>query len=206
MPGGSAPVIILPVRSRLTLFAIVLAALSVIAFFLPWLRLAPVNLPTQAMILREAVLENERTWVNDYVLMRGSEWREATRKPAEGFSGYQLAVSTETESPLGETVSLVSNLLFSSTEPSPYLKLLILGPLFSLFSIFVLLLGRPRSLLFGLAAGQILYYLGVRYKMKESLLLSLGTNAGPGFWICLYATVLAGLCTLLVALLPGGKK
>ena len=206
MPGAAPAVNIGPVRSRLTLFAIVLAALSVVAFFLPWLRLAPVNLPTQAMVLREAVLENERTWINDYVLMRRSEWREATRNPAEGFSGYQLAVSTETESPLGETVSLVSSLLFSSSEPSPWLKLLVLGPLFSLFSIFILLLGRPRTLLLGLAAGQVLYYLAVRYKMKESLLLSLGTHAGPGFWICLYATVLAGLCTLLVALLPGGKK
>lgn len=176
-----------------------LTALIVIAFFLPWARLAPDAAGSHVLSLAQTLATGEEDIISSYLWMKRAEARAALRRPAEGTSGYQLVADPETGG--GGVGSAVIELL----NLGPWIRLVAAVPVLAII-LALLLTFPPASRQWPLAVALLLagIYAAIRWKLNntytERILLHIELNAGV--WIFLLATALLVGVTLITLMLP----
>jgi len=96
----------------------ILVIITLAGFFLPWVRISPESLKGNTMEVVRNLAEGGRNLGSTLVWMRGEEFREMWRDPADGFSGFQLAFADSRfdDARLGGFGSTAGALGFSSAH------------------------------------------------------------------------------------------
>lgn len=187
---------------------LVVGAVVVLGYFLPWARLAPESLFRNVGSLVNRLSDERSNWARDYVWMRGREWEDMWREPAEGVSGYQLFMMAD-EDGENRLVRAWMAMLFGSKEAGWQVRLMILGPLLGVGGILAVFFKKPKKwFLWGVAVGCVLFYGLVRMKLAESFSdrLLLHVEISYGLWLMLYGLLVQGVLVAVKAVLPARSK
>lgn len=192
--------------------ALILAALVVGAFFLPWAKPSPSAAGTLGALAREfnRTLGTEHEFsFQDFFVMREDEWKAAIHQPFEGISGFELPQRVNDKSLKGRMAAAYAELLFGRGAIEQKSLLVWLYPLTALTgALMVIGLGKKKTLLwFPIGLGLILA-LFLRYKMLSTDFVRAMTQvyAGLGLWITYYGLWIFSLWLVVKLFLPAKGK
>lgn len=183
----------------------ILAGLCLLGFFMPWARFAPESTGGNILSLANTLVGGEDDPVSSYLWMRRGEMRAALRDPADGLSGYQLALLASGRAPEEGLAGVWVQVIWHTADPGVRAASIAVLPVLALLAGILLSLGPvPFKSGLGVALGLAGSYGWMRWKMNqaytERMLLQLDWNIG--LWITLYAAALLALLLALRALLP----
>lgn len=176
----------------------IFAVMTLVGFFLPWVRISPDSLKGNTLELLKNLTQGGKSTGSTFLWMRGEEWREMWGDPVDGFSGYQLSLGARSGTPRMKAQQELASVVLDGKEKRPLLGWLLLIPALAVLGLLGLILeGAPRAfpLVVGLGLGGMYFIL--RWKIAgaytDRLLAQL--QLGPGWWITIYGMVsLAGVC------------
>ncbi len=185
------------------------ALLTVICFFLPWVRVSPDALRKNTMEVVKNLAQGGKGVGRTLIWMRAEEWKEIWADPADGFSGFQLVFKAAPGTPRMKAQQELASVVLGGKEKQPLLGWLLLVPILAgLGWGFFILRGVPPSLLALVSLMLMGMYFVLRWKMADAytdrLLAQL--QLGPGWWGALYGMLgLAAVCLLLALRKHGGS-
>lgn len=185
------------------------ALLTVICFFLPWVRVSPDALRKNTMEVVKTLAQGGKGGGRTLIWMRAEEWKEIWADPADGFSGFQLVFGAASGTPRSKAQQELASVVLGGKDKRPLLGWLLLIPILAgLGWGSFILRGVPPSLSLLVSLMLMGMYFVLRWKMADAytdrLLAQL--QLGPGWWGALYGMVgLAGVCLLLALRKHGGS-
>ena len=178
-----------------------LVVLTLIGFFLPWVRVSPGSLKGNTIEVVRNLAEGGRNLGCTFVWMRGEEFREMWGDPVDGFSGFQLAFGAKSGTPRAKAQQELASVALDGRDKRPLLGWLLLIPVFNLLAWAGLALRHvPAAFLILTSAGLGALYAILRWRIStaytDRLLAQL--ELGPGWWITVYGMLgLALVCLVL---------
>jgi hypothetical protein len=165
------------------------AILTLVCFFLPWVRVSPAALRKNTLEVVKNLSGGEKGVLRTMVWMRSEEWGEMWADPADGFSGFQLAFGAASGTPRARAQQELASVVLDKKENRPLLGWLLLIPVLTGLGWFGWSLPRVPPVLLGLTAvGLTGMYLTMRWQMSDAytdrLLAQL--QLGPGWWGTVY--------------------
>jgi|GEM_PF-7040346 len=192
---------------NLKIAGIVFAAIGLLGFFLPWMKLLP-SAPranhldvVQKMMARDS---DHADIIYDYVLMNGQDANDAISSLSDGFSGFQLAMVGKTADD-HEASSCLENYFFGERKIDWKIKLLWLLPTLTLLGLAALLIPYGRMGSLSVALALIGMYGLVRWEMTTASQIYLEASYGIGLWLTLYAAISLGIICLIQAIRSGSQ-
>ena len=174
------------------------ALLTVISFFLPWVRLSPDALRKNTMEVVKNLAKGDKGVGRTLIWMKAEEWQEIWADPADGFSGFQLIFGGASGTPRIKAQQELASVVLGGKDKRPLLGWLLLVPILAgLGWGSFILRGVPPSLSLLVSLMLMGLYFVLRWKMADAytdrLLAQL--QLGPGWWGALYGMVgLAAVC------------
>jgi hypothetical protein len=174
----------------------------ILAFFLPWMKFDFENvMPSHERNLfkQKLILNDRRSWLERWFLMRAEERSKALEKPFLGYNALAL-VSLLRDNPAGSELRLAllrPHLPFRRDDDKAFYVFSL--PLSGLVAVLIIIFGHSKNILlpfpFFICAGQ--YFL-VRWHLEERYAerVIYDVHIGLGCWLTLY--VLLGLSILLL--------
>jgi hypothetical protein len=177
------------------------ALLSLVAFFLPWVRISPDALRQNTVEVVKNLAKGSKGLGPTMFWMRGEEWSEMWADPVDGFSGFQLAFGARSGTPRIKAQQELASVVLDGKENRPLLGWLMLIPVLTFVAWVALMLRRVPLALLGLTASGLLGMYGVlRWKMSDAytdrLLAQL--QLGPGWWGTAYGILGLGVVCLIL--------
>ncbi len=179
----------------------ILVVVTAIGFFLPWVRISPDSLKGNTMEVVRNLAEGGRNLGSTFLWMRGEEFREMWRDPADGFSGFQLAFGAKSGTPRAKAQKELASVALDGRDKRPLLGWLLLIPVLTLLGWAGLDLRHvPATFLILTAVGLGALYAILRWRIAtaytDRLLAQL--ELGPGWWMTVYGMLgLAMVCLVL---------
>lgn len=194
---------------NLKIAGIVFVAIGLLGFFLPWIKPMPLEPQANRLDVSRKMMAHDperADVIYDYILMNGLDAREAVSSPAEGVSGFQLAMARSSRGLTGMTAACLADNFFGDRKVDWRIKTLWILPTLTLLGLATLLFpyGRIGTLFISLAL--IGVYGLVRWEITKATNIYLEASYGIGLWLSLYAAVLLGITCLIHAIAPGGKS
>ena len=183
------------------------ALLTVICFFLPWVRVSPDALRKNTMEVVKNLAQGDKGVGRTLIGMRAEEWQEIWADPADGFSGFQLVFGAASGTPRMKAQQELASVVLGGKEKRPLLGWLLLVPILAGLGWGSLVLrGVPPSLSALVSLMLIGMYFVLRWKIADAytdrLLAQL--QLGPGWWGALYGMLGLAVVCLFVALRKHG--
>jgi len=178
-----------------------LVILTLIGFFLPWVRISPDSLKGNTMEVVRNLAKGGGNFGSTFLWMRGEELREMWGDPADGFSGFQLAFGAKSGTPRAKAQAELASVALDGRDKRPLLGWLLLIPVLTLLGWAGLALRQvPPAFLILTAAGLGFLYAILRWRIAtaytDRLLAQL--ELGPGWWMTVYGMLgLAIVCLVL---------
>lgn len=178
-----------------------LVAVTLIGFFLPWVRVSPDSLKGNTMEVVRNLAEGGRNFGSTFLWMRGEEFGEMWSDPADGFSGFQLAFGAKSGTPRAKAQQELASVALDGRDKRPLLGWLLLIPILTLLGWAGLVLRHvPAAFLILTAVGLGSLYTILRWRIAtaytDRLLAQL--ELGPGWWMTVYGMLgLAVVCLVL---------
>ncbi|MEM9400630.1 MAG: hypothetical protein AAF984_10515, partial [Verrucomicrobiota bacterium] len=173
---------------------LLISALVILAFFLPWVRLSSETLVRSVGTLIEKIAQDdEESLVEQWVWMRERERQALFEKPSEGVSGYQIFMTTWDDTLEGKLTRVLMQVLFGSEEAKWGAKLMVLAPVFGLTTLVIFLLPLlPRIFPLAVGMGCLAYYVLARWKLNEAFgeRLILHIELSYGLWLSLFGLLM----------------
>ncbi len=181
----------------------ILVAVTAIGFFLPWVRISPDSLKGNTMEVVRNLAEGGRNLGSTFLWMRGEEFREMWRDPADGFSGFQLAFGAKSGTPRAKAQKELASVALDGRDKRPLLGWLLLIPVLTLLGWAGLALRHvPAAFLILTAVGLGALYAILRWRIAtaytDRLLAQL--ELGPGWWMTVYGMLGLGLVCLILGI------
>jgi len=186
------------------------AILTLVSFFLPWVRLQPSALKKNTLEVVRNTAEGESNFLRSMVWMRRGEWSEMWADPADGFSGFQLGFGATSGTQRAKVQSELASVALDQKENRPLLGWLLLIPVLTGLVWACLSLPRPPAI--GLAvpaAGLTGLYILLRWKMADAYSdrLIAQLQLSVGWWGTLYGMLgLAVVCVVMLTRIRGGRE
>ena len=177
--------------------------MTLVGFFLPWVRISPDSLKGNTMEVVRNLAEGGRNLGSTFFWMRGEEWREMWGDPADGFSGFQLAFGAKSGTPRAKAQQELASVALDGRDKRPLLGWLILIPILALLGWAGLALRYvPRAflLLTGLGLGALYAILRWRIATAYTDRLLAQLELGPGWWMTVYGMVGLGVVCLILGI------
>lgn len=180
-----------------------LVILTLVGFFLPWLRVSPDSLKGNTMEVVRNLAKGSGNLGSTFFWMRGEEWREMWGDPADGFSGFQLAFGAKSGTPRAKAQQELASVALDGRDKRPLLGWLLLIPMLTLLGWAGLSLRHvPRAFFLITAVGLGALYAILRWRIAtaytDRLLAQL--ELGPGWWITVYGMLGLGLVCLILGI------
>lgn len=194
-----------PIHQAGKIFVII----TVVGFFLPWVRISPDSLKGNTMEVVRSLAEGGRNLGSTFVWMRGEEWKELWADPADGFSGFQLAFGAKSGTPRAKAQQELASVSLDGKEKRPLLGWLLLIPVLTLLASAGLILRQvPPAFLILTAGGLGALYAILRWRIASAytdrLLAQL--ELGPGWWLTVYGMLGLGVVCLVLGIKNWGKS
>lgn len=186
------------------------AILTLVSFFLPWVRIQPSALKKNTLEVVRNMAEGQASPLRTMVWMRRGEWSEMWADPADGFSGLQLAFGAASGTARAKVQSELASVALDKKENRPLLGWLLLVPILTGLGWVGLSVPRMPAIVLAVPAlGLSGLYILMRWKMADAytdrLIAQLQLNVG--WWGTLYGMVgLAAVCLILLARMRGGEE
>lgn len=183
------------------------AILTLVSFFLPWVRIQPAALKKNTLEVIRDTAEGNSSILRSMIWMRRGEWSEMWADPADGFSGFQLAFGAASGTQRAKVQSELASVTLEQKENRPLLGWLLLIPVFTGLVWACLSLPRPPAI--GLAvpaAGLIGLYILLRWKMADAYSdrLIAQLQLSVGWWGTLYGMLgLVVVCVVMLTRIRG---
>lgn len=183
--------------------------LTLIGFFLPWVRISPDSLKGNTMEVVRNLAEGGRNLGSTFVWMRGEEWKEIWADPADGFSGFQLAFGAKSGTPRAKAQQELASVALDGKDKRPLLGWLLLIPILTLLASAGLFLRQvPAAFLILTAGGLGALYAILRWRIAtaytDRLLAQL--ELGPGWWMTVYGMLGLGVVCLVLGVKNWGRN
>ena len=183
------------------------ALLTLICFFLPWVRVSPDALRKNTMEVVKNLAQGDKGVGRTLIWMRGEEWQEIWADPADGFSGFQLVIGAASGTPRIKAQQELASVVLGGKEKRPLLGWLLLVPILAGLGWGFFILGGVPPSLWALVSLMLMgIYFMLRWKMADAytdrLLAQL--QLGPGWWGALYGMLGLAVVCLCVALRKQG--
>ena len=180
-----------------------LVVLTVVGFFLPWIRVSPDSLKGNTMAVVRNLAEGGRNLGSTFIWMRWEEFREIWRDPADGFSGFQLAFGAKSGTPRAKAQQELASVALDGRDKRPLLGWLLLIPVLTFLGWVGLVLRHvPGAFLILIALGLGALYAILRWRIAtaytDRLLAQL--ELGPGWWMTVYGMLGLGLVCLILGI------
>ena len=187
----------------------ILVAVALTGFFLPWVRISPDSLKGNTMEVVRNLAEGGRNLGSTFLWMRGEEFREMWRDPADGFSGFQLAFGAKSGTPRAKAQKELASVALDGRDKRPLLGWLLLIPVLTLLGWAGLALRQvPPAFLILTAAGLGFLYAILRWRIataySDRLLAQL--ELGPGWWMTVYGMLGLGVVCLVLGIKNWGRS
>lgn len=183
--------------------------ITIVGFFLPWVRISPDSLKGNTMEVVSNLAEGGRNLGSTFVWMRWEEWKEAWADPADGFSGFQLAFGAKSGTPRAKAQQELASVSLDGKDKRPLLGWLLLIPVLTLLASAGLFLRQvPPAFLILTAGGLGALYAILRWRIAtaytDRLLAQL--ELGPGWWLTVYGMLGLGVVCLVLGIKNWGKS
>lgn len=170
--------------------------LTLAGFFLPWVRVSPDSLKGNTMEVVRNLAEGGRNFGSTFLWMRGEEWREMWGDPADGFSGFQLALGAKSGTPRAKAQAELASVALDGRDKRPLLGWLLLIPVLTLLGWAGIALPHvPKAFLLLTSVGLGALYAILRWRIAtaytDRLLAQL--ELGPGWWMTVYGMLGLGI-------------
>ena len=180
-----------------------LVVVTLIGFFLPWVRISPDSLKGNTMEVVRNLAEGGRNFGSTFVWMRWEEFRETWKDPADGFSGFQLAFGAKSGTPRAKAQQELASVALDGRDKRPLLVWLLLIPVLTLLGWAGLALRHvPAAFLILTAVGLGALYAILRWRIAiaytDRLLAQL--ELGPGWWMTVYGMLGVGIVCLILGI------
>ena len=177
--------------------------LTLAGFFLPWVRVSPDSLKGNTMEVVRNLAEGGRNFGSTFLWMRGEEWREMWGDPADGFSGFQLALGAKSGTPRAKAQAELASVALDGRDKRPLLGWLFLIPVLTLLGWAGMALRHvPQAFLLLTAVGLGGLYAILRWRIAtaytDRLLAQL--ELGPGWWMTVYGMLGLGIVCLVLGI------
>ena len=116
--------------------------LSLVCFFLPWVRVSPEALRQNTVEVVRNLSKGNKGVGPTMVWMRGEEWGEMWTDPVDGFSGFQLAFGARSGTPRIKAQQELASVALDGKENRPLLGWLMLIPVLTFLAWVALVLRR----------------------------------------------------------------
>lgn len=195
---------------NLKIGALLVAALGILGFFLPWVKPLLLTQKINPLEVVDKLLDRQKPdFLYDYILMTERDAKDAFQSPAEGASGFQIALAERYEGGVtGAAALTVSDFYFGDRKLDWHLRILWILPTLTLMGIIAILLrpgGKPGVVLTGVAL--LALYGLIRWRMTEATQIHLEAAYGIGLWLSIYAAAILGIVAIFTGLFSGeGKK
>jgi hypothetical protein len=185
-----------------------LVVVTLIGFFLPWVRISPDSLKGNTMEVVRNLAEGGRNFGSTFVWMRWEEFRETWKDPADGFSGFQLAFGAKSGTSRAKAQQELASVALDGRDKRSLLVWLLLIPLLTLLGWAGLALRHvPAAFLILTAVGLGALYAILRWRIAiaytDRLLAQL--ELGPGWWMTVYGMLGVGLVCLVLGIKGRGR-
>jgi hypothetical protein len=186
-----------------------LGILVLVGFFLPWVRISPDSLKGNTMEVVRNLAEGGGNPGSMFLWMRGEEWREMWGDPADGFSGFQLALGAKSGTARAKVQQELASVALDGKDKRPLLGWLFLIPVLTLLGWLGLVLRQvPAAFLILTAAGLGFLYAILRWRIAtaytDRLLAQL--EMGPGWWMTVYGMLGLGIVCLVLGIKNWGRS
>ena len=186
-----------------------LVLLTLVGFFLPWVRISPDSLKGNTMEVVRNLAEGGRNLGSTFIWMRGEEWKEIWADPADGFSGFQLAFGAKSGTPRAKAQQELASVALDGKDKRPLLGWLLLIPILTLLASAGLFLRQvPAAFLILTAGGLGALYAILRWRIAtaytDRLLAQL--ELGPGWWMTVYGMLGLGVVCLVLGIRSWGRN
>ena len=193
-----------PIHQAGKIFVII----TVVGFFLPWVRISPDSLKGNTMEVVSNLAEGGRSLGSTFVWMRWEEWKEVWADPADGFSGFQLAFGAKSGTPRAKAQQELASVSLDGKDKRPLLGWLLLIPVLTLLASAGLFLRQvPPAFLILTAGGLGALYAILRWRIAtaytDRLLAQL--ELGPGWWLTVYGMLGLGIVCLVLGIKNWGR-
>lgn len=183
--------------------------ITIVGFFLPWVRISPDSLKGNTMEVVSNLAEGGRSLGSTFVWMRWEEWKEVWADPADGFSGFQLAFGAKSGTPRAKAQQELASVSLDGKDKRPLLGWLLLIPVLTLLASAGLFLRQvPPAFLILTAGGLGALYAILRWRIAtaytDRLLAQL--ELGPGWWLTVYGMLGLGVVCLVLGIKNWGKS
>ena len=186
-----------------------LVVLTLVGFFLPWVRVSPGSLKGNTIEVVRNLAEGGRNLGSTLIWMRGEEFREMWGDPVDGFSGFQLAFGAKSGTPRAKAQQELASVALDGRDKRPLLGWLLLIPVLTLLAWAGLGLRHvPATFLILTAAGLGGLYAILRWRIAtaytDRLLAQL--ELGPGWWMTVYGMLGLGIVCLVLGIRNWGRN
>lgn len=183
--------------------------ITIVGFFLPWVRISPDSLKGNTMEVVSNLAEGGRSLGSTFVWMRWEEWKEVWADPADGFSGFQLAFGAKSGTPRAKAQQELASVSLDGKDKRPLLGWLLLIPVLTLLASAGLFLRQvPPAFLILTAGGLGALYAILRWRIAtaytDRLLAQL--ELGPGWWLTVYGMLGLGIVCLVLGIKNWGRS
>lgn len=183
--------------------------ITIVGFFLPWVRISPDSLKGNTMEVVSNLAEGGRNLGSTFVWMRWEEWKEVWADPADGFSGFQLAFGAKSGTPRAKAQQELASVSLDGKDKRPLLGWLLLIPVLTLLASAGLFLRQvPPAFLILTAGGLGALYAILRWRIAtaytDRLLAQL--ELGPGWWLTVYGMLGLGIVCLVLGIKNWGRS
>lgn len=187
----------------------IFVVITVIGFFLPWVRISPDSLKGNTMEVVRSLAEGGRSLGSTFVWMRWEEWKEVWADPADGFSGFQLALGAKSGTPRAKAQQELASVSLDGKDKRSLLGWLWLIPILALLASAGLFLRQvPAAFLILTAGGLGALYAILRWRIASAytdrLLAQL--ELGPGWWLTVYGMLGLGIVCLVLGIKNWGRS
>ena len=187
----------------------ILVVVTLVGFFLPWVRVSPDSLKGNTMEVVRNLAEGGQNLGSTFLWMRAEEWQEMWADPADGFSGFQLAFGAKSGTPRAKAQQELASVALDGRDNRPLLGWLILIPVLTLLSWAGLVLRQvPPAFLILTSFGLGFLYVILRWRIAaaytDRLLAQL--ELGPGWWTTVYGMLGLGTVCLVLGIKNWGRN
>lgn len=187
----------------------ILVVVTLVGFFLPWVRVSPDSLKGNTMEVVRNLAEGGQNLGSTFLWMRAEEWQEMWADPADGFSGFQLAFGAKSGTPRAKAQQELASVALDGRDNRPLLGWLILIPVLTLLSWAGLVLRQvPPAFLILTSFGLGFLYVILRWRIAaaytDRLLAQL--ELGPGWWTTVYGMLGLGIVCLVLGIKNWGRN
>ena len=184
------------------------AVLTLVSFFLPWMRIQPSALKKNTLEVVRSTDANSAGFWRKMIWMRSGEWGEMWADPADGFSGFQLAFGAASGTQRAKVQTELASVALDKKEKRPLLGWLLLIPVLTGLGWAALSIPKVPGIALAIpSAGLFTIYLVMRWKIADAYMdrLIAQLQLSVGWWGTLYGMLgLAAVCAIFLARTRGG--